>query len=117
MEEFEEFKEFQGFKEDLLWSTPSDRREAAFRVPLLEMVYSARGVRRPNRAVGCRSLERVPGPQTWNLPWRDAVFGASRLWVPEIPCSQFVIGNAPQRRTPNGTPLRQRCRYIAACYS
>jgi hypothetical protein len=117
MEEFEEFKEFQEFKQDLLWSTPSDRRGAAFRVPLLETIYSARGVRRPNRAVGCGSLERVPGPQTWNLPWRDTVFEASRLWVHEIPWSQFVIGNVPQRRRPNATPLRQRCWYIAACYS
>jgi hypothetical protein len=39
-----------------------DRRGAAFRVPLPGMIFSMRGVSRPNRVVCCGSLEIVAGP-------------------------------------------------------
>ena len=37
------------------------------------------------------SLARVACRSTCNLPWRDTIFGASRLWVRETRCSQPLV--------------------------
>jgi len=59
------------------------RRGAAFNASFRGTIHSVRRVFRPNRIVSRGSLERVPGLETYNLPWRGMVLRASRLFVHE----------------------------------
>jgi len=83
------------------------RRGAAFNASFRGTIHSVRRVFRPNRIVSRGSLERVPGLETYNLPWRGMVLRASRLFVHEKRCSRSVVGHASRHCTPDATPLRR----------